>query len=118
MGVDVSKLKLEPMVLTEEETNATITFNALVDNLDDNEVRLTFFVEPNQPVFILDNNNERKKSVRWNDSFATSPASYSKQVLLFVEGGEGTASSCSIRIEAADSQGYRSSSNSFLIINR
>lgn len=118
MGVDVSKLKPTPGIVKNGRTNLTITFNGLVDDLSDNKVNLSFFVEPEQDLFIIDNSGERKKSVKWKESFKTVPASYSKQMILEVTGGTSAPASCSLRLEAIDSKGYRSSSNSFIIYTR
>ncbi|CAC9975937.1 hypothetical protein [Flavobacterium panici] len=115
MGVDVSKLTPSPSVLQAGVTNVTMSFYGIVDAAEDNAVSLKLYVDPSLPVFFIEKGNQKKvlsikKTISHSDL-----AIYTWNVDIEVVNASPEPVACSLRLEATDSKGYKSSTNSFFI---
>jgi hypothetical protein len=117
MSLDVSALTITPNSFKKGQRTATISYTGLVDNVSDNPVTLDFMVEPAAPVFIIASNGSSVKSVRWRETFGTTHGTFTKTITIKVTTTPGSPQSCSLRLEAKDSKGNRSATNSFLIFS-
>jgi hypothetical protein len=115
MSIDVSRLQIIPNSFRRGQRNAQILFTGLVGSLSDNNVRLTLMIEPDAPVYFLDANGNNVKVLRWSQQFGTTPDVFPKNVTVRVTTTPTQPESCSLRLEALDSKGYRSATNAFLI---
>jgi len=115
MSIDVSRLRIVPNSFKRGQRNAQIVFTGLVGSLTDNNVRLVLLAEPDAPVYFVDANGNNVKKLPWSRQFGTTPNVFTKDIKVRVTTTPAQAESCSLRLEAIDSKGYRSATNAFLI---
>jgi hypothetical protein len=117
MGVDISKLTVSPESLSKGITSVTLQYYGVVYNSNDNPVSLKLLIEPLGPLSFIENGN-RTKLLKSAKTFNINvPALYTWQIEIELLGKDIPPSpkSCSIRLEATDKHGYKSSTNSFII---
>jgi hypothetical protein len=115
MGIDVSKLRPTPSTLREGQTRVSLSYYAVVDGSGDNPVKLKLSVEPSQPVLFVKDNETTKVLTNQITVSSESPQLYTWDVVIEVRHTPDKPTSCSLRLEATDAHGYKSSVNSFII---
>lgn len=116
MSVTISKFKPTPQNVSVGNTNVVISFDGVVSALVDNPISITLFVEPGSSVFIVDQ-GANVTSITWQAQFTLAWATYNKQITFNAVLQPGNPTAVSLRLEAMDSAGIKSTKNSFLIIH-
>lgn len=117
MAIDISKLNATPNVVSNGSNAVTISWMAIADSAADNNVSLELFLDPGFKIYAIDN-GAKVKSIKWNAAFPFSYGLLQKNITIDMDTkGLSLPRGCSIRLEATSKQGYKSASNSFLIIN-
>ncbi|GAB3517614.1 hypothetical protein [Emticicia fontis] len=116
MGLDVNTLRAQPSVLPSGRTKVTMSYFGIIDNLIDNPVKLTLFIDPSVNAFFV-RGQSNVKSISKQETFGTTPQTFLWNVEIDFPMPMPGPIACSLRLEAVDKAGNRSSTNSFIIFN-
>lgn len=114
MSVYISKLKPSPQTIGVGRSTITLSYYGIVDAEEDNPIRLDLMIEPETPLHFIESMRKKKKlknDVEFNSNFLE----YFWDVEIQVDKVDDRPKAASIRLEATDSKGFRSKSDSFII---
>lgn len=114
MSVYISKLLPNPQTIKGGATPVSIKYYGIIDSEEDNPIKLELMIEPGSNVFILEGGKRKKKVEKFID-FNSSFLAYSWEVEIEVALVSDVPKAASIRLEATDSNGFKSKSDSFII---
>lgn len=118
MGIDVENLIIKPAPMrSNRKTNATFTFDGLVDKTEDNPVTVTLSVPTDDPnVSFVNKNGKSVKSISL-DPFnfkVGSSDSYPQTIKVNIAGSGGKPGVCDVSLRAVTKIGVSSEVDSFL----
>jgi hypothetical protein len=114
MSVYISKLKPSPQTIGVGLSTITLSYYGIVDAEEDNSVRLDLMIEPETPLYFIESRRKKKK-LRTDVQFTSNFLEYFWGVQIQVDEVSDRPKVASIRLEATDSKGFRSKSDSFII---
>jgi hypothetical protein len=103
MGVVVKDLKSSHILISKGITKVILKYNAVVDKEEDNPVKLRLYIDPLQPVYLI-NNKKRVKSLETQEMFSTSELTlYTWEIKIKVDKTPVNPEVFSLKLEATDS---------------
>lgn len=114
MSVYISKLKPSPQTIGVGLSIITLRYYGIVDAEEDNPIKLELMIEPESPLHFIES-RRRKKKLKSDVEFNSNFLEYYWEVVIQVEKVYDRPKAASIRLEATDSKGFRSKSDSFII---
>lgn len=115
MSLDVNNLVIEPISLKKGDKQCLISFKGILTTADGNPVKLNLFIDPEEPVFVIDAAQNELKRLTFPEEMNGALKDYSVNVVLRVKDKPAKPTRVSIRLEGEDAKGFRSSTNSFII---
>ena len=102
MAVDLSELMPSPSRLRRGTTKVEMSYEVVVNSAADNPVSLTLHIDPKSPVFFIDENGDRQKSITRRETINASALVYTWETEIEITETPPRPVSCNLRIAVTD----------------
>ncbi len=97
------------------EQEVEISWDAIMTAVSDNPVNIELNLHPDSPVFFISTNNQRVKTVVWQQNLKTDFHNYKETVVIRVTLAQAQTQVTKLRMDTRDSGGVMSSGITFLM---